>query len=947
MLRATYRVQLNAQFGFDELRRALPYLHRLGISHLYLSPVFHSRQGSTHGYDLIDHGRIDPDLGGREGFEALVAACRELGMGLVLDIVPNHMAVLGAENAWWMDVLENGPASSCAKFFDIDWTPVRQTMRNRLLVPILGAPLGEVVERGEVRVVFRPESGIFLLNYFEHWLPVEPRSYPMILRAGEGIPGRSPALGEDAQLELASLMDAFAALPPPLPAESEVLQVRYRDRQVNQRRLARLCAREPAVLALIQVALERINAPSPDPELLDRLLQAQPYRLAFWRVSGEEINYRRFFDVNDLAAVRMEDAEVFEATHGLLRALWQQRLIDGVRVDHADGLYDPAEYFRRLRDVLVPDAERPQPWVVVEKILGAGEKLRTDWSVDGTTGYEFNALVTGWLTQPAGVAELDRIWRRQVGGTEGYGEIVYQSKRQVMHTSLAAEISGLAARLDRLAQMHWNTRDFTLFDLRAAIVEVIACFPVYRTYITGSQPGAEDVQHVRRAIGAAFSRKRSSHRALEFLERVLLGELEGSSGRAEAALEFTQKFQQVTSPVMAKGVEDTAFYRFARYLPMNEVGSEPDARGLSTELLHRANEERAREWPRTMLSTATHDSKRGEDVRWRLCVLSEIAHEWAACVGRWRRLKRHHRREPGAPEVVQEYLLLQSLLGIWPANADLADMDALRERLCEYAIKAAREAKQATSWLDPDEEVERGLRELVARMLPEQGAAGFERYFRPVIDPVLYFGMFNALAALVLKLTAPGIPDFYQGTELPSLVLVDPDNRRPVDLDAHAAQLAAIDALAASRPLPEVVSALLSSWQDGRLKMYVTRRLLALRASHADAFSGDYLALSVEGARGEHVCAYARQGGDCTVIALASRWTATLCGGELKPPVGEAIWQDTAVLLAPRIPAGRYVDVLSGQVHEVAGEGEGRRLPAARLFELLPCCVLVRQPEGS
>lgn len=708
MLIATYRVQFNAQFGFGELRRALPYLKRLGVSHLYLSPIFHSRPGSPHGYDVIDHGRIDPELGGREGFTELVAACRELGMGVVLDIVPNHMAVLGVENAWWMHVLENGPASCYAKFFDIDWEPVRQSMRNRLLVPILGAPFGEVVERGELRIVFQPASGTFRVNYWEHWLPVEPRSYPIILRAGEGIPGKSPVLDDDARLELASLMDAFAALPPPSAAPPDVLQVRDRDRQVNQRRLARLCAREPAVLKQIEVSLERINAPSPDPELLDELMQAQPYRLAFWRVSGEEINYRRFFDVNELAALRMEDPEVFAATHGLLSELWQEGLVDGVRVDHADGLYDPAEYFRRLRDILSAGADRRRPWVVAEKILGAGERLRADWSVDGTTGYEFNALVTGWLSRSEGIAELDRTWRRYVGGPVRYDEIVYQSRKQVMQTSLAAEISRLAARLDRVAQMHRNTRDFTLFDLRAAIVEVIACFPVYRTYIAPDQLSAEDVQHVRRAIGAAFSRKYCPHRALEFLERVLLGQLEADAVRAEAALEFTRKFQQVTAPVMAKGVEDTAFYRFARYLPMNEVGGDPDARGISTEQLHRANEERAREWPRTMLSTATHDSKRGEDVRWRLCVLSEIPHEWSTCAGRWRRLKRHHRREVGAPEVVQEYLLLQSLLGIWPADPAAADMDSLRTRLTDYAIKAAREAKQNTSWLDPDEEAEQG-----------------------------------------------------------------------------------------------------------------------------------------------------------------------------------------------------------------------------------------------
>jgi (1->4)-alpha-D-glucan 1-alpha-D-glucosylmutase len=944
VLSATYRVQLHSRFGFPDLQKALPYLARLGITHLYLSPIFHSRPGSLHGYDVIDHGRIDPDLGGREGFEALVAACRELGLGVVLDIVPNHMAVLGVQNALWNDVLENGPASQCARYFDIDWSPVRQTMRNRLLVPILGAPLGEVVERGEVRISFDAACGAFHVNYFDHRLPVEPRSYPMILRAGEPASGLASMVGEDAALEVSSLMDAFAALPPPVAAPPEVLQVRDRDRQVNQRRLARLCAREPQVLRLIEAALVRINAPAPDPELLAQLMQAQPYRLAFWRVSGEEINYRRFFDVNELAAVRMEDAEVFRASHDLLRELWRAQLIEGVRVDHADGLYDPAEYFRRLRDVLTPDSGQQRPWMLVEKILGVGEKLRSDWCVDGTTGYEFGALVTGWLSNPAGVMELDRTWRRHVGGNTPYDEIVYQSKKQVMHTSLAAEISGLAARLDRLAQMHRNTSDFTLFDLRAAIVEVIACFPVYRTYIAPGHMSAEDVQNVRRAVGAAFSRKYSAHRALEFLERVLLGELEGDAQRVAAALEFTQKFQQVTSPVMAKGVEDTAFYRFARYLPMNEVGADPDARGVSTDLFHRANEERAREWPRAMLSTSTHDSKRGEDVRWRLCVLSELAHEWSLCLGRWRRLKRH-RRALGAGANVQEYILLQSLLGIWPADAASADFESLRTRLCEYAVKAAREAKQETSWLDPDEEAEARQRDLVMQMLPEQGAAGFERYFRAVIDPVLFFGTLNALNGLLLKFTAPGIPDVYQGAELPALSLVDPDNRRPVDLDGHAAMLAALEDEIARDSLQAVAQRSLQGWQDGRLKLLVTSRLLQLRKSHAAAFQGDYLPLGTQGAFAEHLCAYGRLAGDTAVITVATRWLAMVAGGSLQAPLAES-WQDTAVLLPPRVPSGRYVDVLTGRVHEVGTDSDGAQLDAAALFAALPCCVLARMEEG-
>lgn len=938
MVRATYRVQLTPASGFAAVRDAVPFLHRLGVSHLYLSPVFRSREGSTHGYDVTDHACIDPQLGGRQGFDALAAACRERGMGVVLDIVPNHMAVLAADNAWWFDVLENGPASRFASYFDIDWAPARTTMRNRLLVPVLAAPLGDVIDRGEIRVEFLSAEGTFIVRYADHRLPVEPRGYPLIFRAAD--PPLEVALtGDAAGQELSSLLDAFAALPPPLNAPPETLQVRDRDRQVNQRRLARLCEREPAAREFIEHTLQRINTPGSD--LLAELLNVQPYRLAFWRVSGEEINYRRFFDVNELAALRMEEPAVFSATHALVRELWLEGGIDGVRVDHADGLYDPSAYLRRLRDVLTTESGR-RPWIVVEKILEPGEKLPGNWCVDGTTGYEFGALVTGWLVRGEGIGALDRTWQRFTGRSAPFSEIVYESKKQVMRTSLAAEISMLAARLDRLAQLHRNTSDFTLFDLREAIVEVIACFPVYRTYIASGPPSGEDVQYVRRAIGAASSRKHTVHRALEFLEQVLLGGLDEDPVRAEAARAFTRKFQQVTSPVMAKGVEDTAFYRFARVLALNEVGADPDARGLSTELLHRANEARARDWPNSMLSTSTHDTKRGEDARFRLCVLSELTHQWAQCLGRWRRLKRR-RRSTDVAGAVQEYLLLQSLLGIWPEGAE-RDTQELRTRLGEYAIKAAREAKEDTSWLEQDAEAETALLNLVGQMLPDSGPSGFERYFRSVIDGVAYFGMLNTLTAIVLKFTSPGVPDLYQGCELPALVLVDPDNRRPVDYEARAALLAALEQQLDSDARAAIVPQLLGTWQDGRIKLFVTAMLLRLRGSHAAAFGGDYLALAAEGARAEHLCAYARLAGEATVLVVVSRWTATLCGGAVRPPLGSGTWGDTAVVLPRSLPPGTYVDVFTGQQFAVSLPPEGElRLAAATLFTALPCCVLARQ----
>jgi len=940
VVHATYRVQLVPEQGFDAVRASLPYLQRLGVSHLYLSPVFQSRPGSTHGYDVVDHSCIDPQLGGRAGFDALARECSAHDMGLVLDIVPNHMAVLGVANAWWNDVLENGPASRFAGYFDIDWLPVRHSMRNRLLVPVLGAPLGEVIESGGIHIAFRPEAGTFHAVYADHQLPLEPRTFPLIFRAAAPPLERGGIADHAIAREFASLLDAFAALAPPVAADDATLQVRARDQEVHRARLARLCVREPAVRQFIEAALSRLNA---DPALLAQLLQAQPWRMAYWRVSGEEINYRRFFDVNELAALRMEDAAVFADTHSLLRELWHERLVDGVRVDHADGLYDPAEYFRRLRDLMPADEQGRRPWLLAEKILGPAERLPDDWCVDGTTGYEFGALVSGWLSHASGVDELDHTWRRFVGGGPDYPDVVYQCKKLVMHASLAAEVSGLAARLDRLAQMHVNTSDFTLFDLRAAIVEMIACFPVYRTYFAPGRQSNEDVQIVRRAIGAAYGRRRGARRALDFLQQVLLGELQGEdAGRRAAALAFTQKFQQVTAPVMAKGVEDTAFYRFARFLAMNEVGSDPDARGVSTDALHRANEERARDWPRTMLSTSTHDSKRGEDVRFRLCVLSEIPHEWAVCVSRWRRLKRP--RGSAAPDPAQEYLLLQTLLGIWPVGVEDTGLEALRMRIGEFAIKSAREAKQQTSWLDADAEVEAGLQGLVERMVPGKGGAGFERYFRGVIDRVAYCGMLNSVTAVVLKLTAPGIPDLYQGTELPAFTLVDPDNRRPVDMDTHAAQLGQVEQLAVESPAGAATQ-LLRHWQDGRIKLLVTWILLRLRARRAAAFEGEYLALGAQGTRADHLCAHARLANQASILVVVSRWFAILLSDALQLPLGEACWGDTAIALPDRMPAGRYVDALTGSEHAI-GTGGQRLLHAAALLQILPWCVLVRQEEG-
>ncbi len=669
--RATYRLQLVPGFGFAEFEQAVPYLDELGISHLYLSPVFRSRPGSQHGYDVTDHTSLNPELGTAEAFRALAAACRERGMGLVLDIVPNHMAVMSPDNQWWMDVLENGPASRYAEYFDIDWMPARAAMKNRLLVPFLGRPLGEALEAGELGILFDAATGSFRVRYAEHELPLDPRSAAFILGHPDGV----SIAGNAAQAQsLAALAQAFAALPVTQAGCEESSARRALDTATRKQQLAQLYAQHPAIAAHVQSRVQQINtaADSDGVLLLARLLEMQSYRLAYWRIAGEEINYRRFFDVNELAALRMENPAVFRHAHSLLLRLWREGLIQGVRVDHADGLYEPAQYLAQLEALLGEGPDGKRPYIVVEKILGQAEQLPADWPVDGTTGYEFGALLTGWLMSPDGSLQLERTHRRFVGATPGYAETVYDSKKRVMQTSLAAEVSMLAIRLDRIAQMSHRTTDFTLFDLRQAIAEYIACFPVYRTYATAAGVSEHDAGLIRRALGAASGRRQTLRRTLEFLGSVLLVEADGSSAREAAARDFRLRMQQVTGPVTAKGVEDTSFYRYTPLLPMNEVGGDPQCRGVSTERLHRANAQRASAFPRTLLATSTHDSKRGEDVRYRLCVLGELADSWRQCLGRWRRLKRRG-RDTTLPAPELEYLLLQTALGIWPAAQAEAD----------------------------------------------------------------------------------------------------------------------------------------------------------------------------------------------------------------------------------------------------------------------------------
>jgi (1->4)-alpha-D-glucan 1-alpha-D-glucosylmutase len=922
--RATYRLQFNREFTFADATRVVPYLARLGISHVYASPILKARPGSMHGYDVTDHTRLNPELGTPQEFEALVAELHEHGMGLIVDIVPNHLGVMGDDNSWWLDVLENGPAARAAHHFDIDWRPNRGSMRDRVLVPTLGDVYGAVLENGELKLQFDSAAGSFAIRYHEHLFPIDPREYPRIF-AQAPIPPALLAPEDPHRADFESLLNAFANLPPRSDISEDAIAIRYRDKEAHKRRLVRLLERSPAIAQHIETTLAELNGTPGDPrsfDALDALLEAQAYRLSYWRVAVDEINYRRFFDINDLAALRMDEAGVFDSTHQLIFELIDRGKIDGLRIDHVDGLYDPQAYLERL--------ESKPLYVVVEKILAPYERLPEAWPVSGTTGYEFAALTTSWLVCNEYEVRMTRRYRQFTESDAPFEQIAYDSKRLVMRSSLAAEIEVLATQLDRIAQLDRRTADFTRAAIREAIREVIACFPVYRTYVSHRGVGDEDRRIVNWAVNVA--RKRSVGADLsvfDFLRDVLLGER--SEGRSEsvrrAMLEFAMKFQQVTSPVAAKGVEDTAMYRYNRLVCLNDVGNDPGRYGVSSTALHQANAERARLWPHTMLASSTHDTKRSEDVRARIAVLSEIPELWKRHLARWTRLNRSKRRHLGedpVPDRQDEYLLYQTLLGIWSPEEEPA---TLIERVQAYAVKAAREAKRSTSWIMPNAEYEKALTDFIAELLADPERSAFLKDFRVLAETVAFFGSINSLVQTVLKIAAPGVPDFYQGTELPALTLVDPDNRRRVDFAAAAQRLDALESL----PKHERVTN----------KLYVIQKLLQLRRDDPELFAqGDYQALQIEGVHKEHVFAFRRTHQDRSCIVMVPRWTAKLMDGVHELPLRERVWADTRVMPGNGANVAAMREVLSGREIAIDDVPHERSVSIARALAEFPVAVL-------
>ncbi|GAA5513364.1 hypothetical protein Dcar01_02097 [Deinococcus carri] len=930
---ATYRLQLHRDFDFAAARRVLPYLKRLGITDLYLSPVWTSAPGSTHGYDVTDHARVDPELGGEGGLRRLAARARELGLGLIVDFVPNHMGIQGGHNPYWEDVLTHGQASRYAHFFDISWQPLKRALENKVLLPVLGDQYGRVLERGELHL--GREGGRFFLTYWERRLPLSPRTLAPLL---EEVAGQLDA-GTPEQAELASVARAAGNLPRSASADltDEDRLARAQEGEVITRRLGALAEASPAVRTALGRVVEAVNA---DPARLDALIQEQNYRLASWRVAAEEINYRRFFDINDLAALRMEDPRVFAWAHARLLELVQDGVVQGVRLDHTDGLFDPAGYFRALQRGAAEalgrewrEGEALPLYVVAEKILEPGERLPEDWAVHGTTGYDFLAQLNGVFVDRQSEEELTAIYRRFTGDRESYGEHLYRGKLLIQRVSLPGEVNVLAEHLERIAEADLRSRDFTLVALRDAIREVIAAFPVYRTYVRpdGSrEPG--DNAKIEQAVRDARGHSRQGQRDLDpslfdFLEAVLKLDAPDEATRERYA-GFALKFQQLTGPVTAKGAEDTAFYRYARLLSLNEVGGDPALFGTPRQAFHRDAAQRAEHWPGSMLAGSTHDTKRGEDTRARISVLSELPQTWAAYLSAWSPLIRPLERSLDlgpAPTALDVYTFLQSALGAYPLDGRLDDF---ADRLSAYALKAAREAKLRTGWASPDGEYEEALDGLVRGLLSEERFAESLRELHTRVSP---YGAQNGLSAALVRLTAPGVPDTYQGSEGWNQSLVDPDNRRPVDYAWRTRLLARIEKRHAGDGL-RLAGDLLARYEDGGVKLLVTWAALQARAAHPDLFrQGRYRPIEA----GKYLLAFAREHGDEVAVTVAPRLTYTLTRERTPWALGE-VWGNRQLTL-PR--PGTYENVLTGQRFQARGE----KIPLARVLEGFPLALLVRR----
>lgn len=930
---STYRLQFNSSFGFKQAKAIVTYLSELGVSTVYASPIFKPRKGSPHGYDVVDPNQINPELGTAEDFEQLMAEVRRHGLVWLQDVVPNHMAYDG-ENHMLMNVLENGRNSEYFDFFDIEWNHSYEILRGRLLAPFLGGFYGECLENGEIQL--RYDHTGFTINYYALKFPLKIESYVSVLT--HGLNTLKGQLGRDHPdfIKLLGILYVLKNL-----SSIEGINERYDQIKFAKRILWELYTRNQQIKRFIDHNIEVINGQKGNPDsfnLLDALLSDQLFSLSYWRVATQEVDYRRFFSINDLISLRMEDDLVFERTHALIFKLFNEGKINGLRIDHIDGLYDPTKYLLKLKE------KTNDTYVIVEKILDLKERLPSIWPAQGTTGYDFLNYLNGIYCHTGHEEAFDEIYTGFTGFETAYHDLWYRKKKLIIERQMTGDINNLAHLLKRTLSTDRYGRDITLYALRYAIIEVMALFPVYRTYVSYEALGETDRLYIREAVRRAKEKRPSLSHELDFIERVLLLEFRDyfTDEYKKDWIHFVMRFQQFTGPLMAKGFEDTTLYVYNRLLSLNEVGGRPNRFGISVDALHAFNKERARSWPHTLNATSTHDTKRGEDVRARINVLSEIPREWESHLKLWNKMNRKRKRMvagANVPDRNYEYFLYQTLIGTFPfcegkgkpVSSDFVD------RIKKYIVKAVREAKLHSTWAKPNAEYEEAFLSFVDAILGPSEENLFLLEFVPFQQKVAYYGMFNSLSQTLIKITSPGVPDFYQGTELWDLNLVDPDNRRPVDLEMRTKFLREMKEN--EHDVATLIDELLSKKEDGRIKLFLIYKALRARRENEALFQrGDYIPLSVDGAFKDHVVAFARKYDRTWSITLAPRLLTQLVD-EGDHPFGERVWSDTHVVL-PDLAPSSWKDRITEQ--PVRGE---KTLRIGDVFKRFPVALLINK-EG-
>lgn len=928
---ATYRLQFTPEFGFGQAKEIVEYLDQLGISDVYASPIFKARSGSQHGYDVVDQNQINPELGGREGFDVLVEELQERGMGWLQDIVPNHMAYDG-QNHYLMDVLEHGPESQYVDYFDIEWEHSYEDIQGKVLAPMLGDFYDRCLERGEIQLSYG-EDGL-KVNYYALQFPVRVESYASFLVHEISWLRRQMGRQHPDYIKLVGILNTVRNTFPALRGQARRDQATF----VKQI-LWELYESNSEVKTFIDQNIEAFNGQpgkATSFDWLDKLLLEQYYRLSFWKVGAEELNYRRFFTVNELICIKVDNPKVFDQTHALVQELVKAKKINGLRIDHIDGLYDPLKYLQRLNEKM------DGVYTVVEKILEHDERLPKHWPIQGTSGYEFLNYVNGVFYQQQNQKHFTRFYKQFSGVRDSYERLFIEKKQLIADTNLVGDIDNLARFLKKVASQYRYGRDLTANGLKAAIKEVLVSFPIYCTYVDQRGGSERDLKYIQMAIAQARKRIPQLLNELELIEKFLMLEFEDSLPADERSqwLHFVMRLQQFTGPLMAKGLEDTLFYVYNRFIGLNDVGGAPEHFGIALKEFHRYNQYQQEHWPNALNATSTHDTKRSEDVRSRLSIISELPEEWESEVKAWSELnasKKQIVRDQPVPEPNDEYFLYQTLVGAYPFNDK--ELPAYRERIKDYVVKAVREAKVHTAWLRPDEDYENGYVHFVETLLTPGKDNIFLEKLQHFQAKVAEYGMYNALSQLLIKLTVPGVPDFYQGTELWDLSLVDPDNRRPVDYPKRFSALQDIDARWQKQPTT-LIKNLLKNRTDGSIKLFLMMRGLAARNYFRNVFrSGTYHPLTVTGAKADHIIAFARHKGEHTVITVVPRFLTSL----IEPgvlPVGAEVWADIAI----EVPAGAQATWKSWLTNETVKMTDNPKV--GDLFEHLPLALLVSEDHS-